>query len=134
MLRVAILLPIAAGIAFTLLAIATRLADDTLSGDRLLACACWLGVAAFAGYAATVCEMSAMRTRSATLVVPVVVSVESVLPIIVGPLALSEQLPTSTVARLAIALGLIAIVVGVSLLGRAPALAELRHEPNVAAA
>ena len=134
MLRVAILLPVAAGIAFTLLAIATRLADDTLSGDRLLACACWLGVAAFAGYAATVCEMSAMRTRSATLVVPVVVSVESVLPIIVGPLALSEQLPTSTVARLAIALGLIAIVVGVSLLGRAPALAELRHEPNVAAA
>jgi drug/metabolite transporter (DMT)-like permease len=132
MLRVAILLPVAAGIAFTLLAIATRLADDTFSGDRLLACACWLAVAAFAGYAATVCEMSAMRTRSATLVVPVVVSVESVLPIIVGPLALSEHLPASTGARLALGLGLVAIVAGVSLLGRAPALAELRHEPVVA--
>ena len=132
MLRAAILLPAAAGVAFTLLAIATRLASDTLTGHRLLAGVCWLAVAGFAAYAATVCEMSAMRTRSATLVVPLVVSVESVLPIVVGPLALSERLPTSTPARIALGLGLAAIVAGVSLLGRAPALAELRHEPSVA--
>lgn len=131
-LRVAILLPAAAGVAFTLLAIATRLASDTLTGHRLLAGVCWLGIAGFAAYAATVCEMSAMRTRSATLVVPLVVSVESVLPIVVGPLALSERLPTSTPGRMALGLGLAAIVAGVSLLGRAPALAELRHEPTVA--
>ena len=131
-LRAAILLPAAAGVAFTLLAIATRLASDTLTGHRLLAGVCWLGIAGFAAYAATVCEMSAMRTRSATLVVPLVVSVESVLPIVVGPLALSERLPTSTPGRIALGLGLAAIVAGVSLLGRAPALAELRHEPTVA--
>jgi hypothetical protein len=132
MLRAAILLPAAAGVAFTLLAIATRLAGDTLTGHRLAAGICWLGVAGFAAYAATVCEMSAMRTRSATLVVPLVVSVESVLPIVVGPLALSERLPTSTPSRIALGLGLAAIVAGVSLLGRAPALAELRHEATVA--
>jgi hypothetical protein len=132
MLRAAILLPAAAGVAFTLLAIATRLAGDTLTGHRLAAGICWLGVAGFAAYAATVCEMSAMRTRSATLVVPLVVSVESVLPIVVGPFALSERLPTSTSSRIALGLGLAAIVAGVSLLGRAPALAELRHEPSVA--
>jgi hypothetical protein len=134
MLRAAILLPAAAGVAFTLLAIATRLASDTLTGHRLLAGVCWLGIAGFAAYSATVCEMSAMRTRSATLVVPLVVSVESVLPIVVGPLALSERLPTSTPARIALGLGLAAIVGGVSLLGRAPALAELRHEPTIAGA
>jgi hypothetical protein len=132
MLRAAVLLPAAAGIAFTLLAIATRLAGDTFTGNRLAALACWLVLAAFAGYAATVCEMSAMRTRSATFVVPIVVSVESVLPIVVGPLALSERLPTSAASRTLLALGLIAIVAGVSLLGRAPGLAELRHEPTVA--
>jgi drug/metabolite transporter (DMT)-like permease len=132
MLRAAILLPAAAGVAFTLLAIATRLADDTFTGDRLLAGVCWLAVAGFSAYAATVCEMSAMRTRSATLVVPLVVSVESVLPIVVGPLALSEHLPGSTGSRIALAAGLAVIVAGVSLLGRAPALAELRHEPTVA--
>ncbi len=64
MLRAAMLLPVAAGVAFTLLAIATRLADDTVSGRtparlRVLARAS----PGFAGYSATVCEMSAMRTR-----------------------------------------------------------------------
>jgi drug/metabolite transporter (DMT)-like permease len=132
-LRVAILLPAAAGVAFTLLAIATRLADDTFTGHRYLALACWIAVAAFAGYAATVCEMSAMRTQSATLVVPLTVSVESVLPIVVGPLALSERLPGSAAARLVLASGLLLIVVGVVLLGRSRGLAELRHEPTVAA-
>jgi uncharacterized membrane protein len=132
MLRAGILLPAAAGVAFTLLAIATRLADDTFTGNRLLAGACWLAVAGVAAYAATVCEMSAMRTRSATFVVPMTVSVESVLPIVVGPLALSERLPASLGARLVLALGLALIVAGVTLLGRAPGLAELRHEPTVA--
>jgi uncharacterized membrane protein len=132
MLRAGILLPAAAGVAFTLLAIATRLADDTFTGNRLLAGVCWLAVAGAAAYAATVCEMSAMRTRSATFVVPMTVSVESVLPIVVGPLALSERLPASPGLRLVLGLGLALIVAGVTLLGRAPGLAELRHEPTVA--
>jgi drug/metabolite transporter (DMT)-like permease len=130
MLRVSILLPAAAGVGFTLLAIATRLADDTLGGQRWLACACWLGVAGGAAYAATVCEMSSLRTRAATLVVPLTVSVESVLPIVVAPLALSEHLPSSTVSRLVLAAGLTLIVAGVAVLGRAPALAELHLEPT----
>jgi hypothetical protein len=128
-----ILLPAAAGVGFTLLAIATQLADDTVGGRRVLAGLCWLAVAGLAAYAATVCELSAMRTRTATLVVPVTVSVESVLPIVVGPLALAESLPGSAGSRLVLAGGLALIVVGVTVLGRAPALAELRHEPSVAA-
>lgn len=132
MLRATVLLPAAAGVSFTLLAIATRLADDTFGGHRLLAGAGWLAVAGAAAYAATVCEMSAMRTRAATFVVPLTVSVESVLPIVVGPLALSERLPGSLGARLLLGLGLALIVAGVTLLGHAPGLAELRHEPTVA--
>jgi hypothetical protein len=132
MLRAAMLLPAAAGVAFTLLAIATRLAGDALTGHRLIAAGCWLAVAGFAGYTATVCEMSAMRTRAATFVLPLTISVESVLPIVVGPLALSEQLPGSTGTRLVLAAGLLLIVAGVALLGRAPALADLRHEPAAA--
>jgi hypothetical protein len=128
--RVAILVPAIAGVGFTLLAIATRLAEDSFGDDRHLVCACWLAVAGLAAYAATVCEMSAMHTRAATLVVPVTVSVESVLPIIVAPLALSEHLPGSTGSRAILAVGLLLIVGGVSILGRTPALAELRHEPK----
>jgi drug/metabolite transporter (DMT)-like permease len=131
-LRAALLLPAIAGVAFTLLAIATRLADDTFTGHRLLAGACWIAMAGFAGYAATVCEMSAMRTRPATFVVPVTVSVESVLPILVGPIALSERLPASAAGRIALVLGVVLIVAGVALLGRSPGLAELRHEPTIA--
>jgi uncharacterized membrane protein len=132
MFRAAILLPAAAGVAFTLLAIATRLADDTFTGHRLFPGACWLAVAGASAYAATVSEMSAMRTRAATFVVPLTVSVESVLPVIVGPLALSERLPTTLGSRLVLGLGLALIVAGVTLLGRAPGLVELRHEPTVA--
>jgi uncharacterized membrane protein len=132
-LRSAALLPAAAGVGFTLLALATRLADDSGSDRRLLATVCWIALAGLAAYTATVCEMSAMRTRAATLVVPLTVSVESVLPIVVGPLALAESLPGSTGMRLVLGLGLLLIVYGVLLLGRAPALAELRHEPTVAA-
>jgi drug/metabolite transporter (DMT)-like permease len=131
--RNAVLLPAAAGVGFTLLAIATSLADDTVGDERVLAGLAWLAVGGFAAYTATVCEMSSMRTRAATFVVPVTVSVESVLPIVVGPLALAESLPGSAASRAALALGLVLIVVGVALLGRAPALAELRHEPTVAA-
>jgi drug/metabolite transporter (DMT)-like permease len=130
-MRGAILLPAAAGVGYTLLAIATRLLGDSVSGDRLLAGACWLAVVAFAAYAGTVCEMSAMQTRPATLVVPVTVSVESVLPILVAPLALSERLPGSAGARVLLAGGLGLILVGVTILGRAPAVADLRHEPAV---
>jgi drug/metabolite transporter (DMT)-like permease len=133
MLRNAILLPAAAGVGFTLLAIATRLADDTVGGERVLAGLGWLAIGGLGAYSATVCEMSAMRTRAATLVVPVTVSVESVLPIVVGPLALAESLPGSLASRLVLAAGLGLVVFGVLLLGRAPALAELRHEPTVAA-
>jgi hypothetical protein len=133
MVRNAVLLPAAAGVGFTLLAIATRLADDTVSGERVLAGLVWLAVGGLAAYSATVCEMSAMRTRAATLVVPVTVSVESVLPIIVGPLALAESLPVSLASRTVLGSGLLLVVLGVALLGRAPALAELRHEPTVAA-
>jgi hypothetical protein len=128
MLRAAVLLPAAAGVGFTLLAIATRLADDTLGGRRWLALLCWLLVAGGAAYAATVCEMSALRTRAATLVVPLTVSVESVLPIIVAPLALSERLPSSSGSRLILAGGLALIVAGVAVLGREPALADLHLE------
>ncbi len=131
--RSAILLPAASGVGFTLLAIATQLADDTVGGRRVPAGLGWLAVGGFAAYAATVCEMSAMRTRAATLVVPVTVSVESVLPIVVGPLALAESLPGSLGSRLVLAGGLALIVFGVLLLGRAPALVELRHEPAVSA-
>ena len=61
---------------------------------------------------------------------PLTVSVESVLPIIVAPIALSERLPTSTGARLTLAVGLALICPGSSLLGRDPALAELHVEPT----
>jgi len=129
--RIAILVPAIAGVGFTLLAIATRLAEDSFGDARYVPCACWLVVAGLSAYAATVCEMSAMHTRAATLVVPVTVSVESVLPIVVAPLALSEHLPMSTGARAILVAGLLLIVVGVSILGRTPALADLRHEPGV---
>jgi hypothetical protein len=52
---------------------------------------------------------------------------------VVGPLALSERLPASPASRLVLVAGIVLVVVGVTLLGRAPALAELRHEPSVAA-
>jgi hypothetical protein len=131
--RGALVLPAVAGVGYTLLALATRLADDSLGGRRLIACAIWLAVAGLAAYVATVCELSAMHSRSPTLVVPVTVSVESVLPILIGPLALAESLPGSALARLALAGGVLLILAGAVTLGRAPALAELRHEPVVAA-
>jgi hypothetical protein len=96
-------------------------------------CVVWLAVAGAAAYAATVLELSAMRTRAPTLVVPVTVSVESLLPVLVGPLALAESLPGAAAARLALAGGIVLILAGVLVLGRAPALAELRHEPVVSA-
>ncbi len=129
MLRVSVLLPAAAGIGFTLLAIATRLAEDAFGDDRWLVCVVWLAVTGGAAYAATTCEMTALRTRSPTFVVPMTVSVESVLPIIVAPIALSEHLPTSTGARLTLAVGIALILAGVFVLGRDPALAELHVEP-----
>jgi hypothetical protein len=130
MLRVSVLLPAVAGIGFTLLAVATTLAEDAFGDQRWLVCAVWLAVTGGAAYAATVCEMTALRTRAPTFVVPMTVSVESVLPIVVAPIALAEHLPTSTGARLTLAVGIALILSGVFVLGRDPALAELHVEPT----
>jgi hypothetical protein len=119
-----------AGIGFTLLAVATTLAEDAFGDQRWLVCAVWLAVTGGAAYAATVCEMTALRTRAPTFVVPMTVSVESVLPIVVAPIALAEHLPTSTGARLTLAVGIALILSGVFVLGRDPALAELHVEPT----
>jgi hypothetical protein len=121
-------LPAAAGVGYTLLAVATRLADDTLSGRRWIPLAGWLAVVGLAAYAGTVCELTALRTRAPTVVVPLTVSVESVLPVVLAPLVLAESLPGGAGARTVLVAGVALVVAGVALLGRAPALAELRHE------
>lgn len=114
--------PAAAGVAFALSSIATKLLTDAGAG-RAPAALAWLAVTALTGALGGINEMTALRTRPAVAVIPVVFTIETLLPVAVAPAMFGERWAASTAHRAALALALAAVAAGVVALGRTRALA-----------
>jgi hypothetical protein len=110
-------LPLAAGTAFALSSIATKLLTDAGRGS-LPAGAAWLAVTALAAAVGGIDEMSAFRVRRAVAVVPVVLAVETLLPVVLAPALLGEHWGTSAPRQALLALALAVVTAGVFVLGR----------------
>jgi hypothetical protein len=114
--------PVAGGVAFALSSIATKLVTDAGTG-RPAAAAAWVLVTALASAAGGIDELSALRSRPAVAVVPVVFATETLVPVITAPALFGEHWAVSDGARAGLVVALAAVAAGVFALGRTPAVA-----------
>jgi hypothetical protein len=82
---------IGAGCGYAWTAIASKLLTDGLADGALLAAAAWLATAAASEGLALLSEMSALQSRPATRVAPVMFAVQVLVPVVLAPLIFEES-------------------------------------------
>ncbi len=116
---------VGAGLAFGWSGVATKLASDDLANGHLVAAAAWgLSTAAASGVG-VLSEMSALQSRPAIQVAPVVFVTQTVIPIVLAPLLLGEQFSDTPLGGAPLMLSLIVLMAGAALLARSPLLLGL---------
>src|SRR4051794_23172686 len=82
---------VGAGLAFAWSGVATKLASDDLSAGHIGVAAAWALSTAAASGVGVLSEMSALQSRPAIQVAPVVFVTQTVLPVVLAPLLLGES-------------------------------------------
>jgi drug/metabolite transporter (DMT)-like permease len=107
--------------------VAMKLMADDLGNDHWLQATGWLGVAAVAGFGATVTGMTALQRAPATTVIPISTAVQTFLPVVLEPLFLDESFRSADLEGLPLLVGLVVMLVGIVVLART------RHVSAIAA-
>jgi hypothetical protein len=116
---------IGAGLAFAWSGVATKLASDDLAQGHLLTAAAWgLSTAAASGVG-VLSEMSALQSRPAIQVAPVVFVTQTVVPVVLAPLLLGESFSATPLGGVPLVISLTVLVVGAAALARSPLLLAL---------
>src|SRR6202790_2239618 len=116
---------IGAGLAFAWSGVATKLASDDLAQGHLVQAAAWgLSTAAASGLG-VLSEMSALQSRPAIQVAPVVFVTQTVIPVVLGPLLLGERFTATPLGGLPLACSLALLVGGAGLVSRSTLLLRL---------
>jgi drug/metabolite transporter (DMT)-like permease len=121
----AVITMIGAGLGFAWSGIATKLASDDLSNGHLGLAAAWALSTAAASGVGVLSETSALQTRPAIQVAPVVFVTQTVVPVIVAPLLLGESFAATPLGGVPLAVSLGVLVAGAALLARSPLLLAL---------
>jgi len=114
-----------AGLAFGWGGVATKLASDDLSGHHLLTAALWALATAAASGVGLLSETSALQSRPAIQVAPVVFVTQTVVPVVLAPLLLGERFGATPLGGVPLCASLALLVVGAALLARSPLLINL---------
>jgi hypothetical protein len=114
-----------AGMGFAWSGVATKLASDDLSQGRLGLAAVWGLSTAAASAVAVLAEMSALQTRPAIQVAPVVFVTQTVVPVVLAPLLFNERFSTTPLGGVPLAISLVVLIGGASMLARSPLLLAL---------
>jgi hypothetical protein len=122
---------VGAGLAFGWSGVATKLASDDLSGHHLLAAALWALSTAAASGVGVLSEMSALQSRPAIQVAPVVFVTQTVVPVVLAPLLLGERLSATPLGGVPLSVALAMLVVGAAALARSPLLLALMEGERV---
>ncbi len=123
------LLPVAAGAAFALSAITTKLMTDAGTGAPEAAAA-WLAATAIASAVGGIDELSAFRTAGAATVAPLVLATETLIPVALAPALFGETWAESAARRGGLAVAIAAVAAGAVVLGRARAVAAVVDEAH----
>jgi drug/metabolite transporter (DMT)-like permease len=105
--------------------VATKLMADDIGSDHWAQAVAWVAVAAFAGITATISAMTALQRRPATTLVPISTAVQTVLPVALEPLFLTENWRTATGEGLVLLAGLLVMALGTVLVARVRAVSVL---------
>jgi hypothetical protein len=122
---------IGAGLAFGWSGVATKLASDDLAGHHLLPAALWGLSTAIASGVGVLSEMSALQSRPAIQVAPVVFVTQTVVPVVLAPLLLGERFGATPLAGGPLIFSLALLVTGAALLARSPLLLALMEGERV---
>ena len=113
---------IGAGLAFGWSGVATKLASDDLAGHHLLPATAWALSTAAASGVGVLSEMSALQSRPAIHVAPVVFVTQTVVPVVLAPLLFGESFAATPLSGVPLAASLALLVAGAALLVRSPLL------------
>jgi drug/metabolite transporter (DMT)-like permease len=112
------ILAVGAGVAYGLVALTTKFADDDLRGGRLGALVAWLCVTGVIAILGVLNEMSALQRRPATQVAPVVFGLNIIVPVVLAPILAGESWKLPGVERSALLASLLAVIAGIISLSR----------------
>ncbi len=110
-----------AGCGYAWTAVASKLLTDELAAGALLIAFAWLATAAASEGLALLSEMSALQSRPATHVAPVMFAVQVLIPVLLAPLIFGESWAETPLGGAALAAFLAAALVGTALLASSKA-------------
>jgi hypothetical protein len=116
---------VGAGFAFAWSGVATKLAADDLAQGHLVAAAAWGLATAAASGLGLLSEASALQSRPAIQVAPVVFVTQTVVPVVLAPLLLGERFSDTPLGGVPLGASLVLLVVGAALLARSSLLVAL---------
>jgi hypothetical protein len=124
---------LSAGCGYAWTAIASKLLTDELAAGALLVAAAWIATAIASEGLALLSEMSALQTRPATHVAPVMFAVQVLLPVLLAPLIFGESWDTTPLGGVALVSFMAVAVLGTVLLAGSRAVGAVidsAHEPG----
>jgi drug/metabolite transporter (DMT)-like permease len=121
----AVVTMIGAGLAFGWSGVATKLASDDLAGGHLVPAAAWALSTAAASGVGVLSEMSALQSRPAIQVAPLVFVTQTMIPVVLAPLLLGENFSATPLGGVPLALSLALLIAGAAALARSPLLLAL---------
>jgi hypothetical protein len=119
-----------AGFGFAWSGVATKLASDDLARGLLLAAAAWGLSTAAASAVASLSEMSALQSRPAIQVAPVVFVTQTIVPVLLAPVLFNESFASTPLSGVPLAASLLVVVAGAAVLARSPLLLALMHSEH----
>jgi drug/metabolite transporter (DMT)-like permease len=107
---------VSAGFGYAWTAIASKLLTDELAAGALLVAIAWLATAAASEGLALLSEMSALQSRPATHVAPVMFAVQVLVPVLLAPLIFGESWGSTPLGGVALVASMAIAVAGTVLL------------------
>ena len=120
-----------AGCGFAWSGVATKLAADDLKVGSIGLAVIWAASTAAASGVGTLSEMSALQSRPAIQVAPVVFVTQTAIPIILAPLLLGESFADTPLGGIPLGASLALLVAGAAMLARSPLLLALMEGQRV---
>lgn len=114
-----------AGFAFAWSGVATKLASDDLALGLLLVAGVWGLSTAAASAVGSLSEMSALQSRPAIQVAPVVFVTQTIVPVLLAPVLFEESFASTPLGGVPLAASLAVVVAGAAVLARSPLLTNL---------
>ena len=113
----------AGGLAYALSGILNKEVADVFRSAGVLSIVLVVGVIAGLGFWGFIVELDALKGGSASVVVPIVMALHTIVPIIVAPLLFGEVWPASLLLRLLLGGGIFLTILGTVVLSSSPRVA-----------